>query len=238
MFEYETDEDRSFIRRHRDSLVIGVVVVLGGAALFAGRFLSRSNQTPVEREALTMIVLPPTPPPPVPTPQPTPPPPPPVPEQPEEHRVEEQQPVQDEKKPERPKEKAPEAPAPLGTSISGPGGGPDLGLGIGLGGSGGYGSGGGGGGSRYGWYASDVQERIGAAVRSDARVRRMTMHAVVKIWPDSTGRIARATVSSSGDSKFDSLVQNQTLTGLQLAEAPPADMPLPIVMHLTIEQTR
>lgn len=236
MFEYESEKDQSFFRRHRDLVFIAVVVALGVTVLIAGKFLSRNSQRPVAREEFTMIVLPPTPPP-FPTPQPTPPPPAPTPEQQEEHRMEEQPPVQDEKKPDPPKEKTPDAPAPLGTSITGPGGGQDLGLGLGRGG--GYGSGdGGAGGSKYGWYASEIQNRIAQVVRDDARVRRVTMHVVVRIWPDATGRIARAIVSSSGDSALDALVQNQILTGIQLAEGPPADMPLPIVMRLSIEPSR
>jgi outer membrane biosynthesis protein TonB len=153
--------------------------------------------------------------------------------------MEDQPPVQNEKKAEPPKEKALDAPAPLGTTIAGPGGGPDLGLGLGLGGGGGFGSGGaGGGGSKYGWYASEIQNRIAEVVRNDARVRHANMRVVVRIWPDASGRITRATVSNSGDSKLDSVVQNQILTGLQLAEAPPSDVPLPIVMHLSVVPTR
>jgi outer membrane biosynthesis protein TonB len=146
----------------------------------------------------------------------------------------EQQPVQDEKK-EPPKEK-PDAPAPLGTSITGPGGGPDLGLGSGLGGGGGYGSGGGGG-SKYGWYASQVQSRIADALRSNPRTRTARMNVIIRIWPDSTGRITKARIAgTTGDGSLDATIQNDILTGMQLSDPPPADMPLPIVMRVSAQR--
>ena len=143
----------------------------------------------------------------------------------------EQKPVENE---EKPVPKPPDAPAPLGTSITGPGGGPDMGLGTGLGGGGGYGSGGGGrNGSKYGWYATQVQNRIADAMRTNPRTRKASMNVVVRIWPDSTGRVTKARVSSSGDPALDAALQNDILTNLQLAEPPPSDMPLPIVMRVS-----
>ena len=148
----------------------------------------------------------------------------------------EQQPVQDEKKEEAPKEKAPDAPAPLGTSITGPGGGQDLGLGSGLGGGGGYGSGGGGG-TKYGWYASEVQSRIADAMRSNPTTRKASMNIIVRIWPDSTGRITKARLGgTTGDPAWTQTIQNDILTGLQLQDPPPADMPLPIVMRVSAQR--
>jgi outer membrane biosynthesis protein TonB len=142
----------------------------------------------------------------------------------------EQVPTQDEKK-EAPK---PDAPAPLGTGITGPGGGPDFGLGHGLGGGGGFGSGGGGGGSKYGWYASEVQTRIADALRNNPRTRSASMNIVIRIWPDSTGRITKVRIAgTTGDPSLDSTLQNDILTGLQLSDPPPSDMPMPIVMHVS-----
>ena len=144
----------------------------------------------------------------------------------------EQQPVQDAQKPAPPKEKAPEA---LGTSITGPGGGQDLGLGSGLGGGGGYG--GEGGGSKYGWFASEVQSRIADALRNNPRTRRASMNVVIRVWPDSTGRITKARLSgSTGDPSLDATLKDDILTGLQLTDPPPADMPLPIVMRLSAQR--
>jgi len=183
-----------------------------------------------------MVRLPPPPPPPQRTPPPTPPPKDqPTPEEKQnEQKMVEQAPVKQEEKP-APKEKAPDA--PLGTTINGPGGGQDLGLGSGLGGGGGYGSGGGGGSSKFGWYASEVQSRVADAVRNNPRTRRASMKLIVRIWPDSTGRITKVHISgSTGDPAVDAALQNEILTGLQLNDPPPPDMPLPIVMRLTAQR--
>jgi hypothetical protein len=237
-FEYNIEENRGFFRRYRALIVVGGILVLTAGLVWAGLALSRKNQRAISHDDVITFQLPPPTPAPTPTPQPTPSPLPTPPEEPEHRQMIEQQPVQQEKKSEAPKEKPLDAPAPLGTGITGPGGGPDLGLGSGLGTGGGYGEGGGGGGSKYGWYASEVQDRIADAVRNDPRMRRGVMNVIVRIWPDSTGRIKKATVSSGGNTALESTVQDGILTGLQLPEPPPADMPLPIVMRLEVQQSR
>jgi TonB family protein len=56
----------------------------------------------------------------------------------------------------------------------------------------------------------------------------------VRVWPDSNGRIIRAQlVGSSGNSAVDQAIKSQVLNGLQLPQAPPADMPTPIVLRIT-----
>jgi len=235
---FEDEEDRTFIQRHRGLLLIGIILVLGIGIFFAFRLLSGSSHSSSRQDDITTIRLPPPPPPPT-RQQPTPPPQQqPTPEQQDDHKMEEQQPVQDEKKEEAPKEKPPNASAPLGTGITGPGGGPDLGLGAGLGGGGGggYGSGGGGG-SKYGWYAGGVQRRIQQAISSNPRTRTATMNVIIRIWPDSTGRIVKVRVSGdSSDPSLNAALQDQVLNGLQMDEPPPPDMPLPIVMRVTAQR--
>ena len=129
---------------------------------------------------------------------------------------------------EKPPDKAPEAPKPdeppaaLGSNIKGDG--PDS---FGL-------SGNGGGGSRFGWFASQVQTSIADALRKNKRTRSASLSVKVRIWPDTTGRITRAQLSgSTGDPSVDQALQNEILTGLQLQEPPPKDMPTPIVLHVT-----
>jgi protein TonB len=239
-FEYNIDENRSFLRRHRALFVVAGFVLLGVGIIFGAIALSRRNQRAIAHNDVVILQLSamPTP---TPPPRPTPPPlstPPPPPDEHQNRQMIEQQPVQDEKKTDAPKPKSLDAPAPLGTSITGPGGGPDLGLGSGLGGGGGYGGGTGGGGSKYGWYATEVQNRIADAVRNDPRMRRGAMNVIVRIWPDATGRILKATVSRGGNATLESTVQDSILTGLKLPEPPPADMPLPIVMRLQVQQSR
>jgi outer membrane biosynthesis protein TonB len=234
MSDYDEDEEPSFIQRHRGLVLIGVILLLGLGIFFAVQALSKKTQSSSRRDDMTMVRLPPPPPPPPPKLQPTPPPQQqPTPEQQQEQKMVEQQPVQQEKKEEAPKEKPPDAPAALGTSITGPGGGADLGLGSGLGGGGGYGSGSGGG-SKYGWYASGVQKRIQQVLSSNPRTRKAVMNIVVRIWPDSTGRVTKVTVAgTTGDPSLDNSLRTEIFAGMQLDEPPPADMPLPIVMRLS-----
>jgi periplasmic protein TonB len=233
-FEYETDENRTFLKRHRAILVSCGLVILVVGVIYTARTLTQNNHQQLRHEEEFTLNLPPSTPPPTPPPRNTPTPVP-TPEEKQEQPMEAQQPVQEEKKTEAPKEKPLDAPAPLGTGITGPGGGQDLGLSAGLGGNGGgYGSGGGG--TKYGWYASEIQTHIADAVRNDPRMRGTQLSVVVKIWPDATGKIIKAKVSSAGNPQLESIVRDSILVGLQLPDAPPADMPLPIVMRLNVSE--
>jgi outer membrane biosynthesis protein TonB len=122
----------------------------------------------------------------------------------------------------------PNSPAPPGPAATGPAS--DFGL---AGGGGGGGIGGGGGGSKYGWYAGKVQEAIAEALRRNAKTHDASLHVKVRIWSDNTGRITRAVLSgTSGDPSLDEAIRDEVLTGLVLPEAPPSDMPMPIVLRL------
>lgn len=149
-----------------------------------------------------------------------------------------QEPVAEDEPP--PEDAPPEAPPSedLGTGITG-GNGPDMGLsGGGGGGNRIGGSGRRGGGSKFGWYAAKVQSSIAEALRKNPSTRNATMSLQVRVWPDSNGRITRAQlVGTSGNSAVDQAIKNQVLTGLQLPQAPPADMPTPIVLRLTARKS-
>jgi len=227
MSEIDEDEDVGFVQRHAGLIFLGIILIVSPAIFFAARKMMGQHQSSSRQEEV-MVRLPPPPPPPKPRATPTPEQQP-TPEQ--EQKMVEQPQEQDVKRPDPPKAAAP---APLGTSITGPGGGPDFGLGSGLGGGGGYGGGGGGNGSKYGWYASELQKRVLDVLRNNPRTRRATMNVVVRIWPDSTGRVTKVHVSgSTGDPALDASLQNDILAGMQLDEAPPADMPMPIVIRLS-----
>lgn len=146
----------------------------------------------------------------------------------------EQEPVpEDEPKPDEPKP-ADDAPPDPGTGIKGDGPPDGFGLsGKGSGGSGNRGLGGSGGArSRWGWYAAKVQSSIGEVLRRDPKLREAVLDRKVRIWPDSTGRITRAKLeSSTGDPALDAAI-TRALTGVQLTEAPPADMPTPILLRI------
>lgn len=147
----------------------------------------------------------------------------------------EQAPVhEDEPKPEEPKPaddppsdivsniKGDGPPDNFGATASGRGG---SGTGKGLGGSGG-------GGSRWGWYAAKMQTSIGDALRRNPKTRDAVLSQKVRVWPDATGRIRRAKLATgTGDPALDAAV-TEALTGVQLPEPPPADMPSPILLRL------
>lgn len=219
--------------KHR--LFIGVmlaVVLLGGVFSFLSSG-GKSTRKAAPKQEIVTITLPPPPPPPPPPPKVEPPPPE---EQPEEEMVA-QEPVAEDEPP--PEEAPPEAPPSedLGTGIAGNG--PDMGL-SGKGGGGGNrigGSGRRGSGSKFGWYAAKVQSSIAEALRKNPSTRNASMSLQVRVWPDSGGRITRAQlVGSSGNPAVDQAIKDQVLTGLQL-QAPPADMPVPIVLRLTARKS-
>ena len=88
--------------------------------------------------------------------------------------------------------------------------------------------------SRWGWYGGQVQTAIQEALGKNPRTRNASFRFVARIWPDTTGRIRRVDLKgSSGDPSIDALIKGDILTGFQLQEAPPAGMPMPIVLRLT-----
>ena len=83
-----------------------------------------------------------------------------------------------------------------------------------------------------------MQSRIADALRRNGRTRNANLSMQVRIWADSSGRITRASlVGSTGDSALDSAIANEVLSGLQLQEAPPADMPMPINLRITARKS-
>lgn len=126
-------------------------------------------------------------------------------------------------------------PAPdLGTGLVGDG---PNGFGLTAGGGKGNGRGtigGKGGGSKYGWYAAKVQNTISSALRNNSTTRSATFTLNVKIWADHSGRVTRAQlIDSTGRSDIDEIIRNQILVGIQLTDAPPDDMPMPINLRIT-----
>jgi TonB family protein len=137
-----------------------------------------------------------------------------------------------EKKPDEAPKPKDEPPAPMGTNVAGNGPPDAFGLsgGSGSGGGGGGGGGTGGkGGSRWGWYAGEVQSAISNALRSNGKTRTASLSVKARIWADSSGRITRAQISgSTGNRALDDAL----LTGLQLQNPPPQDMPMPITLRI------
>lgn len=218
---------------NKQRLYIGIllaIVLLGGVVSFLTSGVKGKKTVARKSEYVFVNPVPPPPPPP---PPPKLEPPPPREEPPQQDEMVEQEPVPDDEPP--PEDSPPEAPPSDDLSTGIAGNGPDMGL------SGGNGNGGRiggtgrkGGGSKYGWYAAKVQSSIADALRRHPSTRNAKMVLQVRVWPDANGLITRAQlVGSSGNAAVDQAIKNQILTGLQLPQAPPAGMPVPIVLRIT-----
>jgi periplasmic protein TonB len=229
----DDEQELGFYRRYRYLIWLGVVILLVAPVTLMIRTLS-SKETPKSAPITFVKLLPPvsTPTPPPPAPQSTP--------RPQEQMVEQKQMVEPEAKPLHPDEKPKEdskkqaPPGPLGVDAKGGGQSDAFGL-VGRQGGNGLLNGGGGGGSRFGWYAAEVQSRIEEALRQNNRTRTASIAGIrIRIWADTTARVTRAQlVGTTGDSTLDKAITNEVLTGLQLKEPPPSDMPMPIVLRVT-----
>lgn len=223
--------------RRRPLLFLGAgltaVLLLGAGATW----LLTGDQTPpprrVQAPLVVQIVLPPPPPPP-----------PPQEKQPEPEMVEQSKMVEPELKEEPIVENPPEEasdssdeppPGPLALDAKAEGPGDAMGLGSNPGGRGLIS---GAGRSRWGWYAAIVQAQIEAALRNNAKTRNALMQVQLRVWADSSGHINRVQiVSSTGSAELNSVLQNDVLPGLQLREAPPGDMPMPMVTRITVRRS-
>jgi protein TonB len=215
-FEDESLE-RARWKRYLAPVLVITGLLIGGVVLIAN--ISSSGTGMTRRDAITMVSLPPPPPPP-PPPSSTPPPP-----AEDQQRTEQPMIKEEQAQPEPPKDE----PA-LGTGIKGDG--PDS---FGLGGQAGNGriGGTGGNGSKWGWYANQVQSRVVEAMQRNRKTRAARLDVTVKVWPDSSGRVARAQlVGSTGDPALDSTISQEILVGLQL-QPPPPGMPAPITLRLS-----
>lgn len=224
---------RDTLRRHRATIGTGAVLAvaaIAGVVLFAG---SDGAPPPRKIPPVVMVAI-----------QPPPPPPPPIERPIEQPKMVEQQKMEvPEFKPQEPRlkdeppPKAPDLSGPLGLDADAEGPGDSFGLAGTPGGSGILG--GGGGGSRWGWYASMVQDQVMDTLRANPKTRKMVTGGYeVRLWVDGSGRVTRARMSrSTGDPDIDSLLVNEIFPGMRLKEPPPRDMPMPIVGRGTGRRT-
>ena len=223
---YDEKEDMTFMERHKVLLsVVAVGVISVGVFTLQSKF-SKPSSSQSKGQTIVSVRLPP---------MPTPPPPAPTPPPPQEVKQEEKMMAQDkvDDKEEKPDDKPPEA-APVTTSIVGNG---NDGFGLKAGNAGGsYIGSNSQQRSKFGWYAAQVQASIGDALRKNPSTRGANFGLQVRIWSDITGRVTRAKLAgTTRDAKVDEAI-NQSLTGLQLKEAPPAGMPMPIVMRISAQR--
>jgi len=222
------DERPTFIQRHRIALGIAAVVVIASVVMVFQNKLSSKGSSAHKAADIVSVRLPPpppTPPPPAATP-------PPQEVMKQEQKMIEQSPIDEHE--EKPKDEPP-ASAPISTGIKGDGAADGFGVGGGRG-NGLFGGDSGRHGSKFGWYGGQVQATILDALRKNPQIRNSALALTVRIWSDPTGRVSRAKiVGSTNDPKTDQAIQD-SLVGIQLKEAPPAGMPLPIVMRITAKR--
>jgi outer membrane biosynthesis protein TonB len=204
---------QSVWKRYRVGIIATAVVLVG--IVIVAKLASTGGSK--KHETLTLVRLAPPPPPPVMTPPPPPPP------QQEEQKMEQPM-IKEEQPQEAPKNE------PLSTGIKGDG--PDS---FGLSNKPGN--------DRFGpesakgtkWrsYATQVQVRIQQALQQNRKTRSARLSVQVRVWPDPSGRIKRAQLAgSTGDVSLDTAIRDEVLTGLQLDQPPPPDMPAPITLRL------
>ena len=86
--------------------------------------------------------------------------------------------------------------------------------------------------SRFGWYAGEVQKTIQEALSRNTVTGRSEFARRVRIWADASGRVTKVKLDASMEDPALNRAIGDAITGLQLPEAPPRDMPMPIVMRL------
>jgi periplasmic protein TonB len=220
-------------RKRKEANPLPWVILFVGAVVAALWWISAGDDSSggeqAAEEVIEITLPPPLPPPPPPPPPVQPPEPPPE----VEEEMVEQEPVTEEESP--PEEVAQESPPDIDLGPGTPGGtGPSIGTGGG-GGRSGSGLGSRGSASRFGWYAAKVQTSIREALSRNPSTRSATFSGLtVKIWADSSGRVTRAQlVGTSGNPAVDSAIKNRILTGLQLPQAPPPEMRMPINLRIS-----
>ncbi len=109
------------------------------------------------------------------------------------------------------------------------------GRGLGVSGSNGTGTGGGRSGGKYDYYFSQIKKQVKEALASNAKTSKASIDITVRIWTNATGEIVRAALSrSTGDASLDAAIKNDVLTGMQLKDATPKDLKMPIILTLKI----
>jgi outer membrane biosynthesis protein TonB len=90
----------------------------------------------------------------------------------------------------------------------------------------------------FSWYTAQVQSSIDEALLNNSKTKAALITGVlIRIWIDRAGRVTRAQLGSqSGDPSIDRVITDEVLVGLQLKEPPPSDMPMPIVLRVTLHR--
>lgn len=90
-------------------------------------------------------------------------------------------------------------------------------------------------GTRFASYAAQVQARIKEALLQNNKTSTASISGVrIRIWIDKAARVTRVQLlDTTGNASLDSAITEEALTGLQMKQPPPSDMPMPIVLRVT-----
>jgi hypothetical protein len=78
-----------------------------------------------------------------------------------------------------------------------------------------------------------LQRVLQDALQKDPVTSRADFTRRVLLWADASGRVTRVKLDESKDDAAINRAIDETLTGLQLEEPPPKDMPMPIHLRFT-----
>jgi len=86
--------------------------------------------------------------------------------------------------------------------------------------------------ARFGWYYSRIASEIEEAFRRHKLLSAAATRVELRLWADASGVISRVElVRSTGDQRVDDAIRS--IVGLRLKEAPPRDIPMPMVARFT-----
>ena len=89
-----------------------------------------------------------------------------------------------------------------------------------------------GGGDRNRWYAGVIQRSLQDLLAGNDDARGAKYAVVVKLWISADGRIERFELNDSTGSTASDAALRKTLSGLQLSDSPPEDMPQPVKLRV------
>jgi periplasmic protein TonB len=85
----------------------------------------------------------------------------------------------------------------------------------------------------YGHYAALMQDQIGRRIRQDEKLEAAKFRATIRIWLDNVGGVQRVELArTTGDNDLDTRIRKMIGTMPALPEAPPKDMPQPVIVRL------
>ena len=208
-------QSQNKVRKYAMPAIAVLVLLAGGFGIY--RVVSGESPRKRVLETVAIKLVPPPPPEVKPPPEP--------PKMVEEQKIE--PPV--DKPMDAPKDEPP--PGPLALDAKGEAGSDSFGLGGKLGGADFLG--GGGGGTRFGHFAILMQTSISKSIHDDEKLNAEKFRATVKVWLSELGKIQRVQVlHTTGDPGTDNRIEQVIGAMPALPEAPPKDMPQPIVVRI------